>query len=128
MSHWSLHNCFFVNDSGHEPSGSSYSIRQAIPKCYKFRYKVRKRNNKKTKSSDDHSCMYQHAADNVLGCQLLIMLHFSNIYQYFDFLNYFSIGSVKFFCSPPIGTKNSSVPLLISKIHVFPPPPNSRSP
>ena len=37
MSHWPFHNNrFLINDSGDESSHSSYSIRQAIPKCCEF--------------------------------------------------------------------------------------------
>ena len=37
MSHWSFHNNrFFINDSGDEPSHSSFSILKAIPRCYEF--------------------------------------------------------------------------------------------
>ena len=45
MLHWSFHNnCFFINDSRDEPSYGSYSIRQAVIKCYEFG-DVRKGNN-----------------------------------------------------------------------------------
>ena len=118
MFYWSFHNNrFFINDSGDEPSHSSYSIRQAISKCYESG-DVRKGNNQQTKSFNDHSCMYQQQimfwGVSFLSCYLFLI--YINILTFLNFFN----RICKILLFPFKVPKILLFPLLISKIHVFP--------